>query len=73
MRKSEGVMTYEEYMAAPLDSEVIIETYVAGKAAPGGIIRQLFIPRIRMALTSFIIWHALRRIMKSSFPEPRSR
>lgn len=29
--KSEGVMTYEEYMAAPLDSEVVIETYVQAK------------------------------------------
>jgi len=26
--KSEGVMTYEEYAAAPLDSEVTVETYV---------------------------------------------
>lgn len=26
--KGEGVMTYEEYVAAPLDSEVTIETYV---------------------------------------------
>ena len=29
--KSEGVMTYEENMAAPLDSEVVIETYVQAK------------------------------------------
>lgn len=29
--KSEGVMTYEEYMAADLDSEVVIETYVQAK------------------------------------------
>ena len=27
-KKSEGVMTYEEYVAAPLDSEVTIEAYV---------------------------------------------
>ena len=27
-KKSEGVMTYEEYKAAPLDSEVVIEAYV---------------------------------------------
>ena len=27
-KKSEGVMTYEEYKAAPLDSEVTIEAYV---------------------------------------------
>lgn len=26
--KSEGVMTYEEYMAAELDSQVVVETYV---------------------------------------------
>ncbi len=29
--KSEGVMTYAEYVAAPLDSEVVIETYVQAK------------------------------------------
>lgn len=29
--KSEGVMTYEEYVAAPVDSEVVIETYVQAK------------------------------------------
>ena len=27
-KKSEGVMTYAEYDAAALDSEVVIETYV---------------------------------------------
>lgn len=31
--KSEGVMTYEEYMAAELDAEVVIETYVQAKQA----------------------------------------
>ncbi len=29
--KSEGVMTYEEYMAAETDTEVVIETYVQAK------------------------------------------
>ena len=29
--KSEGVMTYDEYIAAALDSEVVIETYVQAK------------------------------------------
>ncbi len=29
--KSEGVMTYEEYMAADIDTEVVIETYVQAK------------------------------------------
>ncbi len=29
--KSEGVMTYAEYVAAPLDSEVVVETYVQAK------------------------------------------
>lgn len=29
--KSEGVMTYEEYMAAEVDSEVVIEAYVQAK------------------------------------------
>jgi len=31
--KGEGVMTYEEYVAAELDSEVVIETYVQAKQA----------------------------------------
>lgn len=30
-KKSEGVMTYEEYSAASLDSEVVIEAYVQAK------------------------------------------
>ena len=30
-KKSEGVMTYEEYAAAEMDAEVVIETYVQGK------------------------------------------
>ena len=30
-KKSEGVMTYDEYVAAALDSEVVIETYVQAK------------------------------------------
>ena len=29
--KGEGVMTYEEYMAADLDSQVVVETYVQAK------------------------------------------
>ena len=29
--KSEGVMTYAEYVAAPVDSEVVVETYVQDK------------------------------------------
>lgn len=29
--KSEGVMTYEEYVAAEMDSEVVVETYVQAK------------------------------------------
>lgn len=31
--KSEGVMTYEEYVAADLDTEVVVETYVQAKQA----------------------------------------
>lgn len=31
--KSEGVMTYEEYMAAALESEVVVEAYVQAKQA----------------------------------------
>lgn len=30
-KKSEGVMTYEEYVAAALDTEVVVETYVQAK------------------------------------------
>ena len=30
-KKSEGVMTYAEFAAAPLDSEVTVETYVQAK------------------------------------------
>ena len=30
-KKSEGVMTYEEYVAAAMDSEVVIEAYVQAK------------------------------------------
>lgn len=29
-KKGEGVMTYDEYVAAPIDSEVTVETYVQG-------------------------------------------
>ncbi len=29
--KSEGVMTHDEYIAAPLDSQVVVETYVQAK------------------------------------------
>ena len=29
--KGEGVMTYEEYIAADMDTEVVIETYVQAK------------------------------------------
>ena len=30
-KKSEGVMTYGEYLAAPVDSEVVIEAYIQAK------------------------------------------
>ena len=30
-KNSEGVMTYAEYVAAPLDSQVVVETYVQAK------------------------------------------
>lgn len=30
-KKSEGVMTYEEYVAAELESQVVVETYVQAK------------------------------------------
>lgn len=32
-KKSEGVMTYEEYMAADLNTQVVVETYVQAKQA----------------------------------------
>ena len=34
--KSEGVMTYEEYAAAELDTEVVVETYVQAKHVEWG-------------------------------------
>ena len=63
-----GVMTYEEYMAADLDSQVVIETYVQAKQSwwPP------FTARIRTALISCTIWHAQRKIMSVLFREPRS-
>ena len=33
--KSEGVMTYAEYVAAELESQVTVETYVQAKQFPG--------------------------------------
>ena len=30
-KKSEGVMTYEEYAAAALETQVVVETYVQAK------------------------------------------
>ena len=60
--KSEGVMTYEEYVAAALDSEVVT---MCRQSSPGGKIRLLFIPRIRMAAISCITWHVLRKTTQS--------
>ena len=65
--KSEGVMTYEEYMAADLDSEVVIEAYVQGKT------RLPCTPRIRTVLTSSTIPYVPKRIMLSWYPVPRSK
>ena len=70
--KSEGVMTYAEYVAAELESQVTVETYVQAKQS-GGKTRLPFIPRIRTALTSSTTWHALRKTMTSWYPAPRSK
>ena len=70
--KSEGVMTYEEYMAADLDSEVVIEAYVQAKQSCGKT-RLPCTPRIRTVLTSFIMPHVPKRIMQSWYPVPRSK
>ena len=59
--KGEGVMTYAEYAAAELDSEVVVETYVPS------------IHRMLTADTSSTNFHAQRKITTSLFPEPRSK
>ena len=70
--KSEGVMTYEEYMAADLDSEVVIEAYVQAKQSWWEDKATLY-PRIRMVLTSSTIPYVPKRIMLSWYPVPRSK
>ena len=70
--KSEGVMTHDEYLAAAVDDEVTIETYVQA-SSPGGKIRLPSIPRTKMAHTSFITCHAPKKTMRSWFRELRSK
>lgn len=70
--KSEGVMTYEEYMAADLDSEVVIEAYVQAKQSWWED-KATCTPRIRMVLTSSTIPYVPKRIMLSWYPVPRSK
>ena len=60
------VMTYEEYMAADLDTQVTVATYVQAKQS-----RPPFTLRTRMEPTSCTTWPVPRRTMKSWFPEPR--
>ena len=59
--KGEGVMTHEEYLAADVDAEVVIETYVQAKQSWW------------TALTSFTICPAPRKSTRNSFREPRSK
>ena len=69
---TEGVLSYAEYMAAELDSEVVVETYVQAKQSWWEDKATVYIPRIRTAPISCTIWPAQRKTMKSWFPEPKS-
>lgn len=70
--KSEGVMTYEEYMAADLDSEVVIEAYVQAKQSWWEDKATLY-TQDQMVLTSSTIPYVPKRIMLSWYPVPRSK
>ena len=59
-----SVMSYEEYMAAELDSKVVIEASVQAKQSWWRT-RPPFTPRMRTAHTSFITWPAPKRTMKN--------
>lgn len=61
------VLSYADYVAADLDSEVTIESYVQANS-PGGKTRLLFIHRTRTVHTSCMTWLVPKKIMKSSFP-----
>lgn len=64
------VMSYEEYMAAELDTQVVVETYVQAKQSWWED-KATLTPRTRMAHTLFMTWHVLKRIMRSLFPVQR--
>ena len=70
--KSEGVMTHDEYLAAAVDDEVTIETYVQAKQSWWED-KATSIPRTKMVHTSFIICPAPKKTMRSWFREPRSK
>ena len=60
-----SVMSYEEYMAAELDSKGCHRGFRTGKAVLVGRTRPPFTPRMRTAHTSFITWPAPKRTMKN--------
>ena len=70
--KSEGVMTYAEYVAAELESQVTVETYVQAKQSWWEDKATVY-SQDKDALTSSTTWHALRKTMTSWYPAPRSK
>ena len=62
--KAEGVMTYEEYAAAEVDSEVVVETYVQAKQSWWED-AATFYTQDEMEHTSSTIWLFHRKIMIS--------
>ena len=70
--KGEGVMTYEEYAAAELNSEVVSKLSYR-LSSPGGKTRLQYIFRTRTALISYTKWLAPKKIMLRSQLAQRSR
>ena len=68
--KSEGVMTYDEYMAAAVDDEVVIEAYVQAKQSWWEDKATLYTQDKDGAYTTL---PALKMTMQSSFRVPRSK
>ena len=71
-KKSEGTLTYDEYIAAELETEVVIEAFVQASRA-GGITRLPSIFRMVMAVTSHTMQLAPRLNTTSLRLEPRLR
>ncbi len=70
--KGEGVMTHEQYVAAEIGAEVVVETYVQAKQSWWDN-KGTFYTQDTTALTSSMRWAAPRKSTTSSFPAPRSR